>query len=238
MVADSDTVASLLGLTASIPSAGPVLEIDAQVGLYIGHGQQDRPYLNPESSPYFAPYRAAGAAAGEQSAEFVLGEHHTLIKTWNAEMTRSRLWALGSNMYGQLGVSRNAGTGGATHVPIPVPMFDEADGGMEAVSIQVGAQHTVITDREGNLWTFGANRFGQLARPDTAGTLQENWVPTLFNASLVGGVYNDSSEVRIADVTVGHYHTLLQTLDRLGQARLWAFGSNEFGQLGTPRASL
>ncbi|KAJ1486763.1 regulator of chromosome condensation 1/beta-lactamase-inhibitor protein II [Baffinella frigidus] len=111
-------------------------------------------------------------------------------------------------------------------------MFDEATGGREAVAIQVGAQHTVIQDKEGNLWMFGNNRFGQLGRPDNAGTLQESWVPTLFNATYVGGVYNDSSEVRIADVTVGYYHTLLRTLDRLGEARLWAFGSNEFGQLG------
>ena len=98
---------------------------------------------------------------------------------------------------------------------------------------RAGALHSVVQDRDGNLWTFGSNLLGQLGRPGNASTPLANWEPALFNASRVGGAYNDSSEVRLLDVAAGDWHALLRTVDRLGATRLWAWGSNEFGQLGT-----
>jgi len=102
------------------------------VGVFLAAAQEPRPFLHARGAPGFAPFRATGAASGELTELFAVGASHTLIKTWDAARSRSRLWALGSNEYGQLGVPQHAGTSAPTHVPRPIPAFDEAAGGRQS----------------------------------------------------------------------------------------------------------
>ncbi len=82
------------------------------------------------------------------------------------------------------------------------------------VKVAAGNDYTILLDSNGNVWTFGANIFGNLGY-DTN---------TVYNSTpkKVPGVSN------IKDIAAGYYHTVL--LDIYGE--VWTFGHNGCGQLG------
>lgn len=115
------------------------------------------------------------------------------------------VWAWGWNFYGQLGDDGMSGTSSIT----PVQVLSLSN--IAAVSTE-GA-HTLAITREGVLWAWGGNRFGQLGD----GTVTDRHVPVEL-AELSGFV----------DISAGAAHnTVLH-----GDGTLWSWGDNEYGQLG------
>jgi alpha-tubulin suppressor-like RCC1 family protein len=124
------------------------------------------------------------------------------------------LWGWGRNNFGQLG----DGTTENRTSPIRI---------MENVKyVAPGRYHTLVITTEGNLYSFGRNHRGQLGvgrvdRPD-------------FLDKLTPVRVNIPESVAIA--AAGNRHSLVVT----ESGELWAFGCNDFGQLGRddlPRSS-
>jgi alpha-tubulin suppressor-like RCC1 family protein len=113
-----------------------------------------------------------------------------------------RAWAWGLNRDGQLG-------DGGSRVPAPRRSVPGRWG-----TVTAGAAHTLAIRTDGTLWAWGANDTGQLG--DTTTT-------------------DRTHPVRIGDptwrwrtVTAGAAHTLAIRTD----GTLWAWGANDWGQVG------
>ncbi|MDR0293804.1 MAG: hypothetical protein LBH95_06605 [Oscillospiraceae bacterium] len=115
------------------------------------------------------------------------------------------LWAWGSGYLGD-------GTLG-DYKPTPIKIMD----GTAFASVSAGHNHTMAIDADGGLWAWGINDYRQLGD----GT---------------GGTWNDykATPVKIMDgtsfasVSAGYMHTVAIDAD----GGLWAWGRNEYGQLG------
>jgi hypothetical protein len=80
-------------------------------------------------------------------------------------------------------------------------------------TIAIGSSHTIIIKRDGTLWAWGHNYYGQLG--DGTNT----------NRYATIKIGNDSDWKYIV---VGHYHTVALKAD----GTLWIWGDNQYGQLG------
>ncbi len=114
------------------------------------------------------------------------------------------LWALGSNDSGQLG----DGTTTSRHSPIQVG----TEGGW--LTAAVGGRHTTAIKSDGTLWAWGRNSNGQLGTGETLSSSSPVQVGTPGS--------------RWQSVTANRGHTAALKSD----GTLWAWGSNEFGELG------
>eukprot|EP01102_Stenamoeba_stenopodia_P009623 TRINITY_DN284_c1_g3_i1.p1 TRINITY_DN284_c1_g3~~TRINITY_DN284_c1_g3_i1.p1 ORF type:complete len:422 (-),score=56.51 TRINITY_DN284_c1_g3_i1:964-2229(-) len=126
------------------------------------------------------------------------------------------VYAWGNNTFGQLGVGSSE-TPQQTNYTLPtrVEGFDSS-----IIAIAAGGYHSVALDAEGRVWTWGRNDFGQLGLgPDyDADPIVPK--PTLVpDFTLSGGP--------VALIAAGLLHTLAAD-----QTNIYAWGSNEFGQLG------
>jgi len=129
-----------------------------------------------------------------------------------------RLWAMGKNDRGQLGLGVGASTATVTHA------VEVGLGGVLAsakdvvVKVATGRYHTVLLLNSGAVWGAGANSDGQLGTGGSKTAAKDSLafvkLSTLYN---------------VTDVACGHDFSL--ACDRDG--RLFAWGSPQFGQLGT-----
>jgi alpha-tubulin suppressor-like RCC1 family protein len=121
------------------------------------------------------------------------------------------LWAWGWNGAGQLG------TGDRTdHLVGPVQVGTGTGTGWRSVA--VGFLHTVALREDGTLWAWGYNFDGQLGTGPGSGPGGGHLTPTRVG-----------SDSDWAAVAAGDRHTLALRED----GSLWAWGSNDSGQLGT-----
>lgn len=144
---------------------------------------------------------AAPAQVFTQASSVAIGYAHTV-----AARSDGTLWTWGSDQYLQLGYG-TAGTN--TAAPTQVP-------GLAGVSaVAAGGNHTLALLKDGTVWTFGYNSFGQLGYPTAlaySGTpTQVPGLPTMV--AIAGG--EEISLALAADGTV------------------WAWGFNDSGETGT-----
>jgi alpha-tubulin suppressor-like RCC1 family protein len=130
--------------------------------------------------------------------------------------TDGRLFGWGCDL-GRLGGGNNAS------LMIPFPALVCGNNTQECfanryTSVAAGGDFSVALASDGSLWSFGANWTGQLGD----NTVQDHYFPTRVDTSNVG-----SSNAWIA-VDAADRHALGITAD----GRLWAWGNNDFGQLG------
>ena len=131
------------------------------------------------------------------------------------------LWAFGSNGEGQLGDGNSAlwgGYGSEADRDEPVHIMDDV------VAMSTGGGHTMAITRDGGLWGWGSNHFGQ--------------VGTHFEFVLGDGTQNyHSTPVRVKEdviaVSAGIGYTMAIDSDNV----LWAWGVNHHGQLGYARTA-
>ncbi|ADO72424.1 MopE-related protein [Stigmatella aurantiaca] len=124
-----------------------------------------------------------------------------------------KVWAWGANNSGQLGTGYlGNGKSGSEYADFQVtPVSIVIPGGAAAVS--GGLNHSLALAKDGKLWAWGANTYGQLGDGTTANRL----APVSVN--IPGGA--------IA-IAAGWYHSLAIARD----GRVWAWGRNNSGQVG------
>jgi alpha-tubulin suppressor-like RCC1 family protein len=127
------------------------------------------------------------------------GSGHSL-----AASSDGTVWAWGKNSYGQIG---DGTTGSRKLTPVRVA------GMSGALSVSAGYDFSVAADREGKVWAWGRNVYGQLG-DGTAITRR-----SAVAVKNLGG---------ITQVVSGKVHTVALAKD----GTLWAWGSNDLGQLG------
>jgi len=124
-----------------------------------------------------------------------------------------KLWAMGSNGWGQLG----DGTDNITKRTTPVQVA------ANVIAVSAGAQHSLFVTGNGNLWAMGYNATGELGD----GTTTNRSSPVQVKNSLGVAVTN------VIAVAAGGDFSLYVTSD----GKLWAMGGNFYGQLGNGATS-
>ncbi|EQC40927.1 hypothetical protein SDRG_01992 [Saprolegnia diclina VS20] len=128
---------------------------------------------------------------------------HTIAVTEDNEM-----YAFGRNDFGQLGIPDALDK----QVPTPIPFFSR----QKVLSVACGQYHSVVSLANGGVYAFGKNDFGQLG-VESPGVKAS---PVRISAPLDTDV--------VVHVACGYYHTMALTQ----AGKLYAFGRNDFGQLG------
>ncbi|MQY10208.1 hypothetical protein SRB5_03150 [Streptomyces sp. RB5] len=134
--------------------------------------------------------------------DIAAGSGHSL-----AVASDGRLFAWGSNWAGQLGVGDTNDR--LTPVELTLP------GDVTVTTIAAGAEHSLAVASDGRLFAWGSNWTGQLGVGD------ETSRDTPVEVPLPG-------DVTVAGIAAGDRHSLAVASD----GRLFAWGSNAFGQLG------
>jgi len=119
--------------------------------------------------------------------------------------TDGSLWAWTLNQYGQLG------DGTTIHRYVPIRIGNATDW----QSVYSGMYHSLAIKTDGSLWAWGSNQSGQLGD----GTTVNKSVPTRIGSD---------SDWKSISVDGGAAHNLAIKTD----GSLWAWGSNQSGQLG------
>jgi alpha-tubulin suppressor-like RCC1 family protein len=138
----------------------------------------------------------------------------TLTSSWNgsgALLSNGVYYDWGYNAEGQLGDGSTAGSDVPVRVGLPAAVRQVSQGGSGPTNGQ-----TIVILANGSVWAWGANKTGQLGDGGTASSAVP--VPVRVPAG-----------VTFVKVNSGGY--ACYAIDRHG--RLWAWGGNRNGQLGT-----
>ncbi|EYC41466.1 hypothetical protein Y032_0568g55 [Ancylostoma ceylanicum] len=130
---------------------------------------------------------------------------------------RRELLGCGLSEDGQLGL----GSRSAACVKLPEQIVGAPLNavGTAVTSVACGEKHTILLAEDGKMWSVGGNEDGQLGRGGRGpGSF------TIYPVSFSGGV-------KMLQVAAGRSHSLAVAED----GRLFAWGSNEHGQLAMPR---
>jgi alpha-tubulin suppressor-like RCC1 family protein len=121
------------------------------------------------------------------------------------------VWAWGANGTGQLGDgSVSVASPGGKSLPVRVA------GLTDVVAIAAGGVHSIAARRDGTVWTWGNDFYGQLGNGTFGGASAQ---PTPVK---VPGLEN------VVEVSGGFYHSLALRID----GTIWAWGRDWFGELG------
>ncbi len=126
------------------------------------------------------------------------------------------VWSWGDNKNGELGRGASTDTCGSSSIePDCILTIGQVDGLSDIVSISAGYSHTLALRNDGTVWAFGTNGDGELGNGDT----NDSSVP-------VQVIWNEN--VNIVQVSAGSDFSC--AIDN--QGALWAWGKNNYGQLG------
>ncbi|HYE78585.1 MAG TPA: hypothetical protein VEI97_11405, partial [bacterium] len=179
-------------------------------------------HCNPSPGLIGGDKVAAVAAGGDrtrqppspgQSAEVYVGGHSLL------RLTDNSLWALGANANGQLGDATTT----ARSLPVKVQ-------GLGPVSAMAGGAAHSLAVSGGEVWAWGRNTCGEvLGSPGNTSQLSPAKVNLSATAEEVAGGGSGSGTGGIP----GGF-----SLARLADGTVWAWGANDYGQLGSADAPL
>ena len=130
------------------------------------------------------------------------GRFHSLFLNYDGSV-----FSAGDGDRGELGLTASEFANRNNHIPTLISSL------RDIVAISAGFSHSLFLDSNGNAFSCGYNKYGQLGLNHT----EETSIPTLIR-----DLHN------IVAISVGSCHSLC--LDNEG--KVWSFGSNKFGQLG------
>ena len=113
----------------------------------------------------------------------------------------------GNNDFGQLGVKRNDKAKNTVYDKLSINDFSPV------TQLSAGENHSLALKKDGTLWAWGDNSYGQLGLGDTV----SRYVPELV-----------SSMSDIKHIDAGTYYTVAVKND----GTIWVWGDNKYGQLG------
>ncbi|TDH65060.1 uncharacterized protein CCR75_002142 [Bremia lactucae] len=131
--------------------------------------------------------------------------HHSAVISSNGE-----LLMFGMNDCGQLGLNHTQHQS--------TPQFVDSLSSQFVTKVACGLYHTIVSTRNGDVYSFGKNDYGQLG----LGHTRNIQLPTLVKISF------GEDDIKIKDVNCGYYHTV--TISDQGKLVTW--GRNDYGQLG------
>jgi alpha-tubulin suppressor-like RCC1 family protein len=170
-----------------------------------------------------AGYLGNGARSSLTPAETRSGSEWAMVESSIetqfscAIKTDGTLWSWGSNYYGQLGNGQGGDGTSAHNINAPAPVNNETDWLMVAA----GGSHAAAIKMDGTLWSWGSNDRGQLGD----GTRGDAVNPHGHDANTPRRVGTDADWAFVA--SKGDF-----TLAIRNNGTLWAWGSNNAGQLG------
>ncbi len=177
------------------------------------YGQLGNPANNTTTNANPTPTLVTLPGAPGPVTQVSAGAAHSLAVT-----STGQLYAFGLNNYGQLGNTTNNGNENANPTPTLVTL-PGATGPVTQVS--AGAAHSLAVTSTGQLYAFGLNNYGQLGNTTNNGNENANPTPTLVTLPGATGP--------VTQVSAGAAHSLAVT----STGQLYAFGLNEYGQLGS-----
>ena len=152
-----------------------------------------------------SPCTIPAGAADQTVAAYFAGASVATGYGHSVALTRDgMLWAWGDNEFGQLG----NGTTTDSRVPVRVSNLSGV------IAIAAGGYHSIALKSDGTVWTWGDNGYGQLG----SGAWTDNSLIPVQVSGLTG----------VVAIAAGGAHTLALKSD----GTLWAWGSNQYGQLG------
>jgi alpha-tubulin suppressor-like RCC1 family protein len=152
--------------------------------------------------------------SGAAVTDIAAGANHSLA------ISAGRLWAFGDDHDGQLGTTPDTGANPTpTVVRFPRLVPDRPNEQPVVTQVAAGANDTFAVISNGALFAFGDNSDGQLGVSTGFGT--NDPTPTRVNLP-----------DQVTQVAAGADYTLALT----STGQLYAFGDNEYGQLGIPTA--
>uniref|UniRef100_A0A6B2L1A7 F-box domain-containing protein n=1 Tax=Arcella intermedia TaxID=1963864 RepID=A0A6B2L1A7_9EUKA len=143
-------------------------------------------------------------------SDIAVGGGHAMLVTDGGE-----LYGFGLNDCGQLGI---APINKIIWEPQMVKYFDEKN--IKVKSVECGDKHTLVVDKDKEIWLFGSNEYGQLGLGDST--------PKMIKSTHIPQYFNPQGEFSmITLVACGANHTLF-----VNNKKLYSFGRNDSGQLG------
>ncbi|MCT8157985.1 RCC1 domain-containing protein, partial [Bifidobacterium polysaccharolyticum] len=132
-------------------------------------------------------------------------------------------WTWGYNKFGQLG------NGTTTNQPRPKQVGNPTDSSkpFQVAQISAGVIHSLVVDQNGTAWAWGWNVYGQLGD----GTSSSRLTPT--RVSPPAGHGSAGTGLVTAQISAGYYHSLAIG----GDGNAYAWGDNQFGELGNGSAT-
>jgi len=153
------------------------------------------------------PFYPSTSSNPEHISSIVAGASHFLILTFPS----SRLFSIGDNRYGQLGIPHSPTS--ITPSLIRIDTFD----GIRIAQISAGAFHSVVLTEGGEVYLFGSDKEGQ------CGGNGGGWEPTTNEEFGEIGDGQDEEASEIVQVRAAGESTFLRT--RAGE--LWVCGASE-----------
>lgn len=131
------------------------------------------------------------------------------------------VWAWGDNYSGQLG----NGNSDLAHTTIPAKVVGPEESSYsyltDIIAIAAGDRHALALKSDGTVWAWGDNSLGQLGNADN--DYEESFYPVQVQNKNANGALTN-----IIDIDCGYEHSLALEKD----GTVWAWGSNEYSQLG------
>jgi len=144
--------------------------------------------------------------------QIAAGFDHSLVVT-----SSGQLYAFGYNGCGDLGNATNDGA----DVANPTPTLVSLPGQVGPVTqVAAGGFQSLVITASGQLYAFGQNEYGELGLTANSGSYVANPTPTLVTLPGATGT--------VAQIATGLSHSLAVT----STGQLYAFGDNDYGQLG------